>query len=109
MDKDKEDALLALRSRPDNFRWTMTGQIISRDQLIKHVEAGDKLGEKIVVEVKARAMTAESYGDSYTIDKRYSCLVCGGQVLSTKPGNSAVQCCGQPMEKDIARPIPSSD
>lgn len=32
------------------------------------------------------------------IGKRYSCGKCGGEVIVTKAGTGAVNCCGQAME-----------
>jgi hypothetical protein len=43
------------------------------------------------------------------LGKRYVCQTCGGELLCTKPGPGAVECCGTPMELKAARPLPSSD
>jgi desulfoferrodoxin-like iron-binding protein len=32
------------------------------------------------------------------IGKRYQCKKCGGELIVTKTGAGALQCCGQPME-----------
>jgi desulfoferrodoxin-like iron-binding protein len=33
------------------------------------------------------------------IGKRYSCAKCGNELIVTKGGEGALQCCGQPMEQ----------
>jgi len=32
------------------------------------------------------------------IGKRYCCSKCGAEIIVTKGGDGAIQCCGQPME-----------
>jgi hypothetical protein len=43
------------------------------------------------------------------LGKRLKCATCGTEVLCTKSGEGAVNCCGQPMATQEARPLPSSD
>ena len=43
------------------------------------------------------------------LGKRYRCQICGTEVLCTKAGEGPVVCCGQEMEVQEPRPIPSSD
>jgi len=43
------------------------------------------------------------------LGKRYRCQKCGTEALCTKAGDGQVTCCGQEMEVQEARPIPSSD
>ncbi|MDP2952373.1 MAG: hypothetical protein Q8O76_03555 [Chloroflexota bacterium] len=43
------------------------------------------------------------------LGKRFVCDKCGTQVLVTKAGDGAVQCCEQAMTMQQPRPLPSSD
>ncbi|MFC1942828.1 desulforedoxin [Chloroflexota bacterium] len=43
------------------------------------------------------------------LGKRYRCQKCGTEALCTKMGDGTVTCCGQAMEAQEPRPIPSSD
>lgn len=43
------------------------------------------------------------------LGKRYRCTVCGTEVLCVKSGESNLVCCGQEMEIQEPRTIPSSD
>jgi len=43
------------------------------------------------------------------LGKRYRCEICGTEVLITKAGEGQVECCGQPMQVQQPRPLPSSD
>lgn len=43
------------------------------------------------------------------LGKRYKCQVCGTEVLCTKGGEGTVNCCGQEMQVQEPRPLPSSD
>jgi hypothetical protein len=43
------------------------------------------------------------------LGKRYRCSKCNTEALCTKAGDGELTCCGQPMEVQEARPIPSSD
>ncbi|MFO8011471.1 MAG: desulfoferrodoxin [Dehalococcoidia bacterium] len=43
------------------------------------------------------------------LGKRYVCGVCNTEVLITKAGEGDLECCGQPMELQQPRPLPSSD
>ncbi len=43
------------------------------------------------------------------LGKRFKCQVCGTEVLCTKGGEGAVTCCGQEMQVQEPRPLPSSD
>ena len=43
------------------------------------------------------------------LGKRYRCLKCGTEILCTKAGEGKMTCCGQEMEVQEPRPIPSSD
>jgi len=43
------------------------------------------------------------------LGKRFKCQVCGTEVLCTKAGEGAAACCGQKMELQEPRPLPSSD
>ncbi|MFP3976054.1 MAG: desulfoferrodoxin [Chloroflexota bacterium] len=43
------------------------------------------------------------------LGKRYRCEVCGTEVLCTKASEGQFTCCGQPMQEQQPRPIPSSD
>lgn len=41
--------------------------------------------------------------------KRYTCAVCGTEVMCTKAGPGRVSCHGTRMELKTAKPLPSSD
>jgi hypothetical protein len=43
------------------------------------------------------------------LGKRYQCEVCNTEVLCTKQGDGAVNCCGKEMAEQQPRPLPSSD
>jgi len=43
------------------------------------------------------------------LGKRYHCTKCDTEVLCTKAGEGVVTCCGQEMEVQQPRQIPSSD
>jgi len=43
------------------------------------------------------------------LGKRYRCQTCGTETLCLKPGEGAITCCGQEMEVQEPRTIPSSD
>lgn len=43
------------------------------------------------------------------LGKRYTCTICGTEVLCTKPGNGTVQCCGQDMPIKEPKPLASAD
>ncbi len=43
------------------------------------------------------------------LGKRYKCLVCGTEILCVKAGEGVMICCGQEMEVQEPRTIPSSD
>jgi len=43
------------------------------------------------------------------LGKRYRCLKCGTEVLCVKSGQGAITCCGEDMEIQEPRAIPSSD
>ena len=43
------------------------------------------------------------------LGKRYRCKICGTEVLCTKASEGVIMCCGQEMELQEPRPIPSSD
>lgn len=43
------------------------------------------------------------------LGKRFKCSVCGTEVLCTKAGEGAIDCCGKPMDAQEPRPLPSSD
>ena len=43
------------------------------------------------------------------LGKRFKCSVCGTEVLCTKAGEGAINCCGKPMDPQEPRPLPSSD
>jgi hypothetical protein len=43
------------------------------------------------------------------LGKRYRCQVCDTEVLCTKQGEGEIYCCGQLMEAQEPRPLPSSD
>ncbi|MFC2071122.1 hypothetical protein ACFLUU_00170 [Chloroflexota bacterium] len=43
------------------------------------------------------------------LGKRYSCQVCGTEILCVKAGQGATTCCGQETEIKEPRTIPSSD
>jgi len=43
------------------------------------------------------------------LGKRYRCTVCGTEILCVKAGEGAVTCCGQEVEAQEARALPSSD
>jgi desulfoferrodoxin-like iron-binding protein len=43
------------------------------------------------------------------LGKRYRCAKCGTEILCTKAGKGTPVCCGQEMELQEPRPIPSSD
>jgi desulfoferrodoxin-like iron-binding protein len=43
------------------------------------------------------------------LGKRYRCSKCGTEILCTKAGEGTPTCCGQEMQVQEPRPIPSSD
>lgn len=43
------------------------------------------------------------------LGKRFFCAVCDTEVLCTKAGPGAVQCCGNDMELREPKPLPSAD
>ncbi len=43
------------------------------------------------------------------LGKRYECQTCGAIALCTKAGEGEVHCCGQVMEVQQPRKLPSSD
>ena len=43
------------------------------------------------------------------LGKRHRCAVCETEVLCVKAGEGAITCCGQEMETQDPRQIPSSD
>lgn len=43
------------------------------------------------------------------LGKRYRCSKCGTEILCTKAGEGIVICCGQPMETQEPKAVPSSD
>ncbi|MFC1901792.1 hypothetical protein ACFLX3_02570 [Chloroflexota bacterium] len=43
------------------------------------------------------------------LGKRYRCQICGTEALCTKAGEGKLTCCGQEMEVQEAKAIPSSD
>ena len=43
------------------------------------------------------------------LGKRFKCEVCGTEALCTKAGEGAVECCGQPMQLNEPKPLPSAD
>ena len=43
------------------------------------------------------------------VGKRYRCTKCGAEVIITKAGVGKMECCGEEMKTQEAKPIPSSD
>ena len=43
------------------------------------------------------------------LGKRYRCPNCGTEILCTKAGEGVVTCCGQEVEIQQPRQVPSSD
>jgi transcription elongation factor Elf1 len=43
------------------------------------------------------------------LGKRFRCRTCGSEVLCTKAGDGAVECCGQAMEVMQPKVLPSAD
>ena len=43
------------------------------------------------------------------LGKRYRCSKCGTEILCTKAGDGVTTCCGQEVEVQEPRAIPSSD
>ncbi|WP_156887684.1 hypothetical protein [Desulfotignum balticum] len=43
------------------------------------------------------------------LGKRYHCETCGAEVLCTKAGEGAPECCGNKMKLQEPKPLPSSD
>ena len=43
------------------------------------------------------------------LGKRFFCEVCDTEVLCTKAGQGAVQCCGKDMVLREPKPLPSAD
>ena len=41
--------------------------------------------------------------------KRYRCETCGTEVLTIKPGDGQLACCGKPMAPMDPKAIPSGD
>ena len=58
---------------------------------------------------KGKAVKGGSCSVASQLGKRYRCQVCGTEVLCVKAGEGVDTCCGQEMEVQEPRPIPSSD
>ena len=43
------------------------------------------------------------------LGKRFECKVCGGEILCTKSGEGAVQCCEQDMQIKQPVSLPTAD
>ena len=43
------------------------------------------------------------------LGKRFECAACGTEVLCTRAGEGAVQCCGQEMSLKAPKPLASAD
>ncbi|UCB43684.1 MAG: hypothetical protein JSV77_03290 [Dehalococcoidales bacterium] len=43
------------------------------------------------------------------LGKRYRCQTCGTEILCVKAGDGEVTCCGQEVELQQPKAIPSSD
>ena len=43
------------------------------------------------------------------LGKRYQCAKCGTEAICTKAGAGTVTCCGEEMQVQEAKAIPSSD
>jgi len=54
-------------------------------------------------------MTKEVKSVGSQLGKRYRCQVCGTEVLCVKGGSGTVTCCGQEVEIQQPKAIPSSD
>ena len=54
-------------------------------------------------------MTKEVKSVGSQLGKRYRCQVCGTEVLCVKGGPGIVTCCGQEVEIQQPKTIPSSD
>jgi hypothetical protein len=55
------------------------------------------------------AMSDVDVADANKPGKRYTCPTCGTQVMCTKGGDGRIECHGAPMERNDAKPLPSSD
>ncbi len=43
------------------------------------------------------------------VGKRYTCEVCGTQILCTKPGTGTFTCCDKPLDVQQPKTLPSAD
>lgn len=43
------------------------------------------------------------------LGKRYKCATCGQEVLCVTAGDGEIECCGQPMDVQGAKQLPSAD
>lgn len=107
--ESRGNALNSLRSQPDNFRWAIPFRdvILKKDDIIREVEDGSEIGDTIIGLMKG--MDLGGNDPSNLLGKRYRCLVCGTEALSTKAGAGRVECCGQRMAVWVPKPLVSSD
>lgn len=47
--------------------------------------------------------------DTNQVGKRYRCEACGLGIMCAKPGAGRFTCHDQPMTRDDAKPLPSTD
>ena len=105
---DKDFALEVIASRPENFRWVVSDLIFKRHEILENIRSDSKTGARFVALVKERGMEPED-NSSNILGKRYLCLICDTQVLTTKAGPGRIQCCGQNIEQVKPRPVPGAD
>jgi len=113
--ESKEKALNSLRNQPDNFRWAIKDTILERDGLIREVETSSEIGVTIIglmlgiSSMPGIDLPDKNDSSKNMLGKRYRCLLCGTEVLSTKAGAGRVSCHEQLMASVEPRQLPSSD
>lgn len=105
---DKDTALEVIASRAENFRWVVDDIAFTRDRIIENIKAESWAGTRFIALVKERSMEVEDKSTNL-LGKRYVCLVCETQALTTKAGPGRIQCCDQNMEPVKPRPVPGAD
>lgn len=109
---DKDTALEVIASRAENFRWIIKigdkEVSFKRDEIVENIKAGSETGARFIALVKERSMDPEDNSPNI-LGKRYVCLVCETQALTTKAGPGRIQCCDQNMEPVKPRPVPGAD
>jgi hypothetical protein len=109
MQENREKALKQLKLRPDSFQWKIIGKIYTKAELLECFAKDSTLCDAII---NLSGLLEEREADEILtnlLGKRYRCLVCGTEILTTKAGPNRIECCGQTMEEKEPGQIPSSD